>query len=190
MDDSTPTSIQATARRRRTVRDFSRRNCVLLFLVLLLIPSLYVLWYLISMSSGSIVPSPDLGIPQAGAERGLQLPYYWKVLSTAWRGTISLVPYSIGQYLLGLQCELDQWFLWASGSLLSIAILTLVEVFDILLNPELQTGGKIVWSVLMLGFSVLGLPVPHLIYWFQYMWTEAEREPGVDGSGSISPSAA
>jgi len=188
MDDSTSTT--STAIKRRTVRDFSRRNFVLLFLILLLIPTLYLLWYLASMGSGSIVPSPDLGLPQAGAEPGGQMTYYWRVLQTAWRATISLVPYSIGQYLLGLHCDLDQYFLWASGSLLSIAILTLVQIFDALVNPELQTSGKLVWTILMAAFAVIGVPVPHLIYWFQYMWTEADRSISPpDSTGSMPASA-
>ncbi len=185
MDASTSTAVK-----RRPVRDFSRRNFVLLFLLLLSIPTVYLLWYLASMGSGFIVPSLDLGLPQAGAEPGGQLAYYWRVLQTAWKATISLVPYSIGQYLLGLKCDLDQFFLWASGSLLSIAILTLVQIFDVCLNPELQTGGKFVWIILMTAFTVIGVPIPHLIYWFQYMWTEAYRSPTADSTESMPASAA
>jgi hypothetical protein len=183
MDDST-----STTGKRRPVRDFSRRNFVLLFLVLLMVPTVYLFWYLASMGSGSIVPAPDLRLPQAGAEPGGQMAYYWRVLQTAWSATITLVPYSIGQYLLGLKCDLDQFFLWASGSLIAIVILTLVQIFDVLLNPELQSGGKLVWTILMAAFSVIGVPVPHLIYWFQYMWTEADRSKAPDSTESMPAS--
>jgi hypothetical protein len=182
MDAST-----STAGKRRPVRDFSRRNFVLLFLLLLMIPTLYLFWYLASISSGSIVPSTDLGLPQAGAEPGGQMAYYWRVLQTAWRATVNLLPYSIGQYLLGMKCDLDQFFLWASGSLLAIGILTLVQVFDVFLNPELQGGGKFGWFIFMAAFSVIGVPVPHLIYWFQYMWTEADRSATTPPDSTTPP---
>jgi hypothetical protein len=183
MDDSTSTSGK-----RRPVRDFSRRNFVLLFLLLLLIPTVYLFWYLASMGSGAIVPTPDLGLPQAGAEPGGQMAYYWRVLQAAWRATTGLVPYAIGQYLLGMKCDLDQYFLWASGSLIAVAVLTLVQIFDVFLNPELQIGGKLVWTLLMAGCSVIGAPLPHLVYWFQYMWTEVDRSKSPDNKESTPAS--
>jgi hypothetical protein len=101
-----------------------------------------------------------------------------------------MVPYAVGQYLLGLQCDIDQNFVWASGSLLSIAVLTLVQIFDVFLNTELGGTGKLVWSALMLVFSALGVPIPQLIYWFQYMWLEPDRVLPSEDTASSAPVSA
>ena len=155
-----------------------------------MVPTLYLVWYLIGTSSGTIVPSPDLKLG-ALPDSGGQFAVYSQILTNLWKAVFKLVPYSIGQYLLGLPCEVDQNFVWGSGSLLSIAVLTLVELFDVLLNTEIDNPAKIVWSLLMVVFSALGAPVPQLIYWFQYMWLEPDKSiPSDSDSTSSTPVSA
>ncbi len=183
MDAASPSTTK-----RRTVRDFSRRNFVLFYLLLLMVPTIYLVWYLIGTASGSIVPSPDLKL-EVSSTSGGQMAVYTQILTSLWKAAFKMVPYSIGQYLLGLPCEIDQNFVWASGSLLSLVILSLVEIFDVLLNTELGGGGKTVWGLAMLVFGALGAPIPQLIYWFQYMWMEPDRSATGAAAGGTPPAS-
>ncbi|HEY9684438.1 MAG TPA: hypothetical protein V6C86_22850 [Oculatellaceae cyanobacterium] len=185
MDSTAP----ATAKR-RPVRDFSRRNFVIFFVILLMVPATYLLWYLTGTASGSIVPSPDLKIGSLVPSSGGQFDFYTHILSVLWKANFSLVPYAVGQYLLGTPSDVDKNFVWGSASLLCLAILTAVQIFDVWLNQELGSLGKIVWSVLMAAGSAFGLPVPQLIYWFQFMWLEPDKGTGREAAAPAASAGA
>ena len=176
--------------KRRIVRDFSRRSFVLLYLILFLIPALYLFWYLASVASGSLVPSPELNLGSPGESCSGQMSFYAHLLMSAWKASLTWLPYSVGQYLLGMPSEADQNFVWASGSLLAITFLSVIEFFDLILNPELPGKRKALWTALLLVFAALGVPLPQLIYWFRYMWLEPCKSQPSDSSNStpVSPS--
>lgn len=143
-----------------------------------MVPAIYLLWYLTGTAGGSIVPSPDLKLGSVTPSSDGQFNFYTHILHVLWKANFGLVPYAVGQYLLSAQSDVDKNFVWGSGSLLCLGILTVVQIFDVWLNHELGGFGKLVWSGMMVIGAAFGLPVPQLIYWFQFMWLEPDKSAG------------
>jgi hypothetical protein len=163
---------------------------VIFFVILMMVPAVYLLWYLTGTASGSIVPSPDLKIGSVTPSSGGQFDFYTHILTVLWKANFSLVPYAVGQYLLGTPSDVDKNFVWGSGSLLCLGVLTAVQVFDVWLNLELGSLGKLVWSVLMILGAAFGVPVPQLIYWFQFMWLEPDKSASAATSAPVASAEA
>jgi hypothetical protein len=161
-------------RNRRVVRDFSRRNFVIFYLVLLLVPSAYLIWYYTSTIWGGVPVQDTLHVGAPGATIDSQATFFWHLIMAAWKAAFRMLPYSIGQYLLGLECAFDQQFLWASGSLVASIILSLVLWVDVSVNPELSRSQKGFWTALFCLGGFLGLLLPQFCYWYFYMWLEPE----------------
>jgi hypothetical protein len=162
-------------RNRRVVRDFSRRNFVIFYLVLLLVPSAYLVWYYTATIWGGLQVQDSLRLGLPGTTIESQTAFFWHLVLAGWRAAFKMLPYSIGQYLLGLECAFDQQFLWASGSLLSSIVLSLVLWVDVTVNHELNQMQKAVWTILFCAGGFFGVLLPQFCYWYFYMWLEPEK---------------
>jgi hypothetical protein len=163
---------------RRPVKDFSRRNFVVFFMLLFGIPTVYFLSYVLGVQSGSQPPPPiHIHLPTQSISESpiLTDTGFFNVVKACWNAAPRLLPYAVGQYLLGLDSDLNQPFVWANGALLAMMILTCVGVFDVLVNPELKGPAKAVWAVALFAGSAIGAPLPLLVYWYLYMLLEPAK---------------
>jgi hypothetical protein len=163
---------------RNPVKDFSRRNFVVFYVLLVAIPTTYFISYVLGVQDGSQPPPPvHIHLPTQSLANSptLQNTDFFNVVKACWNAAPRLLPYAIGQYLLGLESDLNQPFVWANGSLLAMMLLTLVGVFDVFVNPELKSAGKFAWSIALAVGSALGAPLPLLVYWYLYMFLEPSK---------------
>jgi hypothetical protein len=163
---------------RNPVKDFSRRNFVVFYILLVAIPTIYFISYVLGVQDGSQPPPPvhiHLPTQSLADSPSLQNIDFFNVVKACWNAAPKLIPYAIGQYLLGLESDLNQPFVWANGSLLALMLLTLTGVFDIFVNPELKNVGKFLWSIALIVGSAFGAPIPLLVYWYLYMFLEPSK---------------
>jgi hypothetical protein len=147
-------------------------------MLLVAVPTVYFISYVLGVQDGSQPPPPvHIHLPTQSLANSptLQNIDFLNIVKACWDATPKLLPYAIGQYLLGLESDLNQPFVWANGSLLAMMLLTFVSVFDIFVNPELKNISKFAWGIALIVGSALGAPLPLLVYWYLYMFLEPSK---------------